>query len=193
MSARTGRRGPVTGLLSPHPLGRLLPGLYEADDLAQRLTSALDEVIAPAVSVLDCLDAYVDPQLAPPDFVRWLASCLGIEDDEALPLERRRNLLRHAPRALRMQGTAYGIAAAVAAVGGVRVHVRDSGGATWSRSATAEPPPSPSPFVEVRVEGSIAVADWERVDRAVAAAKPADVPHVVLAGDEPVAVAGGAA
>jgi phage tail-like protein len=193
MTARTGRRGPVTGLRSPHPLGRLLPDLYEGDDFAQRFTSALDEVVAPAVSVLDCLDAYLDPHLAPPDFVRWLASCLGIEVDETLALERRRALLRHAPRALRLQGTAHGIAAAVAAVGGVRARVHDSGGTTWSRSATAEPSPPPSPFVEVRVEGSVAASDLARFDRAVAAAKPAHVAHVVLTDEEPVVATGGAA
>lgn len=179
----TSRRG-VTGLASPHPIGRMLPSLYEDDDFAQRFTAALDEVLAPAICVLDCLDGYVDPALTPPDFLRWLASSLGVEQDDSLPIDRLRFALRHAARAVRMEGTAQGITAAVAAVTGLRVRVSDSGGAMWSRSAFAEPPPAPAPVVEVRLDTRSDAVDVARVERVVAAAKPAHVPHaVVFAGD----------
>jgi phage tail-like protein len=63
----------IAGLGSPHPLGSGLPALYQEDDLAQRLLAALDEVLAPVISTLDNFDRYLEPSLAPLDFVEWLA------------------------------------------------------------------------------------------------------------------------
>ncbi|HEV2755280.1 MAG TPA: phage tail protein [Actinomycetota bacterium] len=193
MSHGAGRRGRVTGLRSPHPLGELLPGLYESDDFAQRFTAALDEVLAPGFCALDCLESYVDPDLTPPDFLRWLASCLGLDPDGSLPTDRLRAVVRHAAGTLRGQGTAKGIAAAVAAVTGLRVWVSDSGGTTSSRSATAEPPASSPPLVEVTVDARGSGVDRARVERVIAAVKPAHVPHALVVLGERAAAAGGAA
>ena len=71
---RMSTRGLVAGLDAAHPLGWLLPAMYQEDEFAQRFTGALDTVLAPLVTALDNLDAYVDPALAPPDFLEWLAS-----------------------------------------------------------------------------------------------------------------------
>ncbi|MDQ3957024.1 MAG: phage tail protein [Actinomycetota bacterium] len=193
MSAPVARRGRVTGLRSPHPLGQLLPGVFEDDDFVQRFTEGLDEVLAPALCALDCLDGYVDPELAPPDFLQWLASCLGVDQDGSLGVERQRAVVRYAVWASRRQGTALGIAIAVAVVTGLWPEVRDSGGATWSRSATAEPPPSARPIVEVVIDPGELAVDTAQVERVIAAVKPAHVPHslVVLGGT--LAAAGGAA
>ena len=70
-------RGTIPGLGTPHPLGSGLPALYLEDDLAQRLLAALDEVLAPVLCTLDNLDHYLDPSLAPLDFVEWLAGWVG--------------------------------------------------------------------------------------------------------------------
>ena len=48
--------------VSPHPLGATLPALYLDDVFAQNLCASLDEVLAPAISVLDCFPAYLDPR-----------------------------------------------------------------------------------------------------------------------------------
>ena len=53
-------RTAVPGLVTPHPIGRPLPALYLDDDFTQRLTAGLDEVLAPVLLTLDCLDAYLD-------------------------------------------------------------------------------------------------------------------------------------
>src|SRR4051812_4883430 len=89
-------RGTVAGLASPHSLAAALPALYQEDDrasthpnMAQRFTSAFDELLAPVFLCLDNVDAYLDPMLAPPDFVDWLAGWLGLDLDENWPLERR--------------------------------------------------------------------------------------------------------
>ncbi len=60
-------RGLVLKLETPHPLGSSLPGIYQQDTFAQRLTSAFDDALAPIFSTLDNFDAYLDPLLAPED------------------------------------------------------------------------------------------------------------------------------
>ena len=73
-------RGTVPGLASPHPLGETLPALYADDSFAQRLCQGLDEVLAPLLSTLDCLPAYLDPATAPADLA-VVAQVLGYPPD----------------------------------------------------------------------------------------------------------------
>ena len=104
-------RSSVDGLATPYPLAALMPAFMQEDSFAVRLTTGLDDVIAPVISVLDCLDAYVDPLLAPSDFVTWLAGWVGapLDDnwDDAL---RRREVLASAVL-YRMRGTLEGLRA----------------------------------------------------------------------------------
>src|SRR4029453_7641000 len=71
-------RATAAGLATPPPIGEHLPALFQEDEFAQRFVGALDEVLAPVFAVLDCLDAYLDPWLAPPDFVDWLADWVAL-------------------------------------------------------------------------------------------------------------------
>ena len=86
-------RGMIEGLETPHPIGFELPGLFHDDDFTQRFTAALDEVIAPIFLTLDALEAYVDPWLAPEDFLGWLK--------QKRPRLYRRLAERYVPAALR--------------------------------------------------------------------------------------------
>ncbi|MCP9996844.1 phage tail protein [Streptomyces werraensis] len=74
-------RGSLDGLGSSAPIGAMLPAIFADDDLAQRFVAGLDEVLAPFLVVLDNLDAYFDPALAPLDFTRWLADWVGAETE----------------------------------------------------------------------------------------------------------------
>ena len=79
-------RAHVPGLASPHPLGDRLPAMYLEDSFIQRMTAAFDDVLAPIFSSLDNLEAYVDPELAPEDFVLWLGDWVGLALDESWPV-----------------------------------------------------------------------------------------------------------
>ena len=83
-------RGTVDGLRSPVPIAGLLPGIYQDDQFTQDFTGGLDDVLAPVFATLDNIDAYVDPWLAPEDFLQWLAGWMGVVIDEGWPLERSR-------------------------------------------------------------------------------------------------------
>jgi len=180
-------RGTVPGLASPHPLGPALPGLYQEDEadprtgqprpnMAQRLTSAFDELLAPVFSCLDNFDAYLDPRLAPIDFLEWLAGWIGVELDESWPLERRRDLVLHAVELYRWRGTARGLAEAVAIFTGAEPEIVDSGGVAWSTEPQSALPGSPDAHVVVRLRlEDPTTVERTRLEALVAAAKPAHV------------------
>lgn len=169
-------RGAIPGLTSPHPIGLALPALYLEDDFTQRFTAGLDEVLAPVLLTLDCLDAYFDLDLAPADFLDWLAGWVAVPVDGDWPEALRRDLIRHAAELHRWRGTPRGVALLARVLTGGAVEVTDTGGVTWSNTPDTAPPPPTAPEVRVRVR----VADPEAVDAArlrelVAAAVPAHV------------------
>lgn len=171
------RRG-LEGLDTPYPIGTLLPALFQEDPLAMQWTAALDEVIAPAISTLDCLAAYLDPMLAPEDFLHWLAGWLGTVLDENWPLERRRAAVAESVRLYRVRGTAEGIRALVELATGGQVEIAESGAVGWSAAPNAALPGEPRARLSVRVtvpEG--AAVDAAALERLIVAEKPAHVPH----------------
>ncbi|GAB3159057.1 phage tail protein [Micromonospora sonneratiae] len=173
-------RGVVPGLPSPFPIGLALPALYLDDDFTQRFTAGLDEVLAPVLLTLDCLDAYLDLSLAPPDFLDWLTGWVAVPMDETWPTPLRREVARNAVELHRWRGTARGIARQLQIITGGEVEVSDSGGVSWSATPDATPPPATAAEVRVRVR----VADPARVDPArlqelVSTAVPAHVRTIV--------------
>ncbi len=172
-------RGPVDGLLSPHPLGERLPALYQEDSFALRLVGALDEVLAPVLSTLDNLEAYLDPDLAPEDFLLWLGDWMGLALDESWPQERRRALLAEASGLYRARGTAAGLRDYVHLLTGAHVEIDESGGAAYAMGPEAAPPGSPdfALVVRLRPDPALPPPDPARLHALVGAAKPAHVAH----------------
>ena len=168
-------RGLVEGLESPRPMGSELPSLFQDDVLAQRLTAALDEILAPVFWTLDSFPAYLDPRLAPADFVEWLAGWVGIALDENWPLERQRDLVGRAGDLYRRRGTVKALVEIVELYVGVEPTVEESGGGSWSATAGAELPGEATPRLVVRLRGATDV-DLRRLGAIVADARPANVP-----------------
>ncbi|TME51789.1 MAG: phage tail protein [Chloroflexi bacterium] len=174
------KRGLVRSVISPHPLADTLPALFQEDDFTRRFVSAFDAALAPIFVTLDNLTAYLDPWLAPDDFLEWLGGWFGLILDEGWSIERRRALLANAFEFYRMRGTARGLKAQVEIFTGGAVDVIDTGGVATSTTAGEALPGSPNFAVMVRVTvddpSTISVA---RLDALVAAAKPAHITHKV--------------
>jgi len=185
-------RAHVPGLPTPHPLGERLPAMYLDDSFVQRMTLALDEVIAPVFSSLDNLDSYIDPGLAPEDFLLWLGGWVGLALDESWPVERRRAVLAGAAGLYRARGTARGLAAYLQLLTGVEVEIEETGGSVYSTGADVEPPGSPNFAMVVRFRARAAgQLDPARLEALVVSAKPAHIVHrieIVEPGSAPVAV-----
>jgi len=175
-----GRRREAPTLRNPHPLGEALPAVYADDEVAQRLTAALDAVVAPAICALDNFAAYLDPALTPPDFLDWLAGWVGVVLDENWPLERRRGLVARLAGLYARRGTVAALAEEVSLYTLVAPEITENGGVTWSSTPGGPLPGRPEPGLTVRVRGADAAAvDPARVEAIVAGAKPAHVPHAV--------------
>ncbi|WP_253882515.1 phage tail protein [Actinomadura rupiterrae] len=170
----------MDGLGTPWPLADHLPAVFAEDDLAQRFTAGLDEVFAPVLSVLDCLEAYFSPHLAPPDFVTWLGGWVGAELSGDEPELQARGTVAMAARLHRLRGTRRGLAAAIRLAFGVDPEIIESGGAAWSARPLGVIPGEPEPRLEVflKVPDPGAV-DVRRLEDLVAAARPAHVPYRV--------------
>jgi phage tail-like protein len=170
-------RGLVEGLVSPRPIAEQLPAALQEDEFCVRMMGAFDESLAPIFSTLDCLSTYFDPDLAPDDFVDWLASWVGLDIDETWSIERRRQLIHRAVDLYRMRGTALGLATHIQLYAGVTPQIEDSGGCTWSQTASNPFPGSAQPRVTVRLDvDDAATVKMSTVRRIVDSNRPAHVP-----------------
>jgi len=153
-------RAAVPGLPSPHPIGEQLPSVYAEDRFVQGFTGALDEVIAPVFATLDNFSGYLDPNLAPEDFVGWLAHWVALRVDEGWSPVRLRELVTRSVELHRWRGTQRGLAEHMRLLTGGAVEVTDSGGVVASPEPGAPLPDPGPPWVHVRVR----VPDRERID-----------------------------
>jgi phage tail-like protein len=147
------------------------------DDFAQRFVGGIDDVLAPIISTIDNIPAYLDPWLAPPDFLDWLAHWVGVAIESSWPLERRRAIVAHASDVYAWRGTARGLAEAVEAATGVVPEVRDPGGVAVSAvPGAADGAAAAGPVVVILRVPDPASIDRAHIDALVRAAVPAHVP-----------------
>jgi phage tail-like protein len=173
-------RGTIPGLVTPLPVGELLPAVYQEEDpFLLAFTTGLDEVLAPILWTLDNLHAYLDPRTAPEDFLVWVASWLGAEVDEGAPAGRRRAGVAEALAVHRLRGTPQGLRRLVELVTGGDVELRDSGGVVASADPYAAPVGDPHPWVSIVVRSGDRPVRRGSLDALVREAKPAHVVHSV--------------
>lgn len=171
-------RGVLPNLPSPVPLLHRLPGVLQEDEFLQRFLGAFDAGFAPVVATLDSLHAYVDPHLAPEDFLDWLSGWVGVELDDDWTLEQRRAVVAAAAMVHRQAGTALGIRAALELALDADVEVTETGACAWAARPGGSIPGEPGHVVRVRVavddpEG----VDVRRVESLLRSTKPAHVRH----------------
>jgi phage tail-like protein len=173
-------RGAVDGLTSPFPIAEQLPSVYAEDELAARFTAGLDDLLAPLLSVLDCLPAYFNPAIAPPDFVAWLGSWVGAEVTGKESQDVLRRVVAGAAAAHRLRGTARGVSETIRLAFGIEPEVIESGGAAWSPRPLGPFPGETTPGLTVRLRvPDPSAVDRDRVERLVAAVRPAHIPCAV--------------
>ncbi|HKG19906.1 MAG TPA: phage tail protein [Candidatus Limnocylindrales bacterium] len=173
-------RGRIDKLATPHPLGPRLPALYQRDPVAESFTGAFDDILAPILSTLDNLDAYVDPDETPEDFLEWLGQWVGMPVDRTWPIDRQRDAVARAARIYLMRGTVRGLRELVEVFSGGTVEVVDNGGVGWSTRSGAPLPGTPTQSLSVRVTvPHVDSIDPLALDNLVRAAKPAHIPHEI--------------
>jgi phage tail-like protein len=173
-------RGSVPGLRTPYPIAEMLPAYLQQDPFAVRWVGGFDDVLAPVVSVLDCIEAYVDPRLAPDDFPDWLAGWVGALIDENWTDDRRRRAVADSVRLHRDRGTVAGLCAQLELASGGRVEITGGGAVTWSRDPDSGFPAEIDSWLWIRVyvedPSTVSVPALNSI---VDAAKPAHLPHSI--------------
>jgi phage tail-like protein len=174
-------------LASPHPLGLHLPALYQTKDpFAMGLVAAFDGVLAPVFASLDNFESYLDPAIAPHDFLDWLGTWLGLVLDESWTDERRRAFVAAASDLYRVRGTVAGLKAHLELVTGGEVIIEDSGATAWSTESGSPFPGTPDFELTVKLPNAGSTAlDTAEIDALVAVSKPANVKHRVLIDGSP--------
>ena len=117
------------------PVRRAVPAVYQEDPLFALLCESFDELLAPLVTAVDCFDAYLDPRLAPSDFLPWLAGLVGYQGTIKDGSEAERAQIAGAVGDHGRRGTALGVREAAARAAGVpleQVELADPGGVKWS-------------------------------------------------------------
>lgn len=148
-------RGPISDepetLSAAAPLSGAIPAVYREDPLFMQLCAAFDDLIAPLVTAVDCFDAYLDPHLAPADYLPWLAELVGYQSTNGRPADPDRDRIASAVRDHGRRGTSRGVREAAAHAANVpieQVRLDDPGGTRWSTraggatTAATWPPPT---------------------------------------------------
>jgi phage tail-like protein len=113
MTAPVIEPGSETPVLPPLPERssylQYLPGAYQDSDFLGRFLLIFESILGSMDRMVGSIDHYLDPDLAPPETLRWLASWLGIVLDERWPEDRQRDLVRGATDLYRWRGTRRGL------------------------------------------------------------------------------------
>lgn len=169
-------RATIAGLVNPHPLVTELPAAWQGQEFTTHFLTAFDDALAPIMTTIDTFDAYLDPALAPPDFLPWLAGWLGLELDENWSEQQQRRLVARAVDLLSWQGTHHGTRTLIRHFLGIdpdRIELADSGGVAWSVTPDGAVPGDAPARLQVRVAARD--VDQARLRRLVRDAVPAHV------------------
>lgn len=88
---------------------KYLPSFLGGNEFLGRFLLIFEQILTPLDRQIDQLYQYFDPRLAPPDFLPWLASWLGLVLDERWPEGQRRELIRAAVELYEWRGTRHGL------------------------------------------------------------------------------------
>lgn len=102
-------RAPIGMPLDQSSYLKYLPAFFGANEFLGRFLLIFEHILTPLDRQIEHLSDYFDPRLAPPDFLPWLASWLGLVLDERWPEGQRRELIRAAVDLYDWRGTRRGL------------------------------------------------------------------------------------
>jgi phage tail-like protein len=144
-----GREGPPPGWLL-----RELPRPLAEDEFTGRFLRIFEDLAGGLRSRIDGFHQDLDPGLAPPEFLRWMAGWMGLALDASLPEEHQRSLVRAAGPLFPLRGTRRGLQGLLEAFTQSKVEVTDGGGVFAEGAA-----PEAANQVTIRVSSSGAISE----------------------------------
>jgi phage tail-like protein len=159
-------------------LRRGLPAIYQENDFGVRFVGALEPLLDPIVALLDSLPAHVDPDIAPEDMLALLARWLGLEVDEAWPVDRKRELVRRGDELARRHGTRAGLELTLKiAFPQHPLRVEDTGQITWPGRADAKKADKSGAGFVVYCDAPLDEQELGAVSRLIEQVKPVNVTY----------------
>lgn len=167
-------------------VGQLPMGMLD-DGFFLRFVSMFEEVATTLLDDVDNIPHLVDPTVAPPEMVRWLASWIGLAPiDSSIDEGLQRRLVRTASAGLAWRGTRGGLQRYLEATTGAPAEVTESGSVRRDEGA-----PAPEPSVTMRVQNTGRMSAREFME-VVRDELPANASYEIWVGDERVWPAPGA-
>jgi len=123
-----------------------LPRPLAEDPLLRSFTLIFEDIADSVRAPVLGFECFLDPGLAPLDFVRWMAGWLGLNLDDSLPEARQRSTVRTAGALLPLRGTKWGLQGLLESLVGGEVEVIERGGVFREERA-----PDYDPRVTVRI------------------------------------------
>jgi phage tail-like protein len=163
-----GRDGPPPGWLL-----RELPRPLAEDEFTGRFIRIFEDIGGGIRGRIDRFHRDLDPGVAAPEFLRWMAGWLGMALDPSLPEEHQRSLVRAAGPMFPLRGTKLGLQGLLEAFTQSKVEITDGGGVFGAGAA-----PAATNQVTIRVSSSGAISEQhllELVQREVPATAVVDL------------------
>ena len=149
------------------PSFAIAPGGEPPEPFVVRWLGALEEILDPAVTLIDNLAWHFDAETAPDDIVTALLCWLGLEVAADLEPDARRRVLRRAMALGRRRGTLLGLRELLGlAFAGAQIEVTQTARATHGADP-GERPRAPAPRVTVRCRDALAAQQRASLRRLV--------------------------
>ena len=86
-----------------------MPAIYQKEEFLGRFLMIFEDILSPANRILDNIDLYFDPMMAPESYLPWLASWIDLVLDENWPVQKQRQLIKAGVELYRWRGTRRGL------------------------------------------------------------------------------------
>jgi len=133
---------PAFGIEAPSSTVRLpprsryleyLPGIYQDNDFLGRFLLIFESILEPIERTVGNVHHLHNPDLTPPETLRWIASWLGVVLDPRWPVERQRDLVRGATDLYGWRGTRRGLSTVLRLATGATPEITEYTAADVSR------------------------------------------------------------
>jgi phage tail-like protein len=144
---------------------KYLPAIYSEDDFMGRYLLIFESILSPITWIVDNFDMFLSPEVAPSEWLRWLASWFDVLIVPELPMDRQRALVEQLGWLFFRRGTRAGLERLLTLYYGVKPEIIEDGDMHF----TVRMPLSES---SVKLERDI-------VDRLILAHKPAHAAYTL--------------
>lgn len=100
-----------------------LPSIYSDDEFLGRYLLIFESILSPIIWSVDNFDMYLTPDVAPPEWLRWMAGWFDLLLVNDLPVERQRAVMRQIGWLFLRRGTRVGLERLLALYFGVRPEI----------------------------------------------------------------------